>query len=253
MDSKQEKKWTWLLLIIQLWPQYKALQVFRTLVVKGEEKGLTDKKYTIEILRFWSHMLKQHLRFKSSWFLLSYFTGFHQGSHFPPCGWYQKSKFQKGVWWGKSLCLQFNHFIDWFYRCNQHEHEDWCGSLHSWWMEVRHRLSNLPLLCFNSNNLHWEDIFIPKHDSLLFDRTLQQSCSQKPRDSCWLVYPHSPKPCPQLYQPPSQRWTPTIPPLLHEVPLLSPEPGLCSSALSFNRGTGSKPDIQCFWGLYIIF
>ena len=44
MDSKQEKKWTWLLLIVQLWPQYKALQVFRTLVVKGEEKGLTDKK-----------------------------------------------------------------------------------------------------------------------------------------------------------------------------------------------------------------
>ena len=48
MDSKSEKKWTWLLLLTLSWPQWRACKVIYTLIVRGKEQGLKDKEEQCE-------------------------------------------------------------------------------------------------------------------------------------------------------------------------------------------------------------
>ena len=36
MESKEGKCWTWVLVLLQLWPQYRAIRLIYTLVWKGE-------------------------------------------------------------------------------------------------------------------------------------------------------------------------------------------------------------------------
>ena len=44
MDTREEKKWSWILVVTMVWPQVKAMKLFWTIVVKGKESGLVQKK-----------------------------------------------------------------------------------------------------------------------------------------------------------------------------------------------------------------
>ena len=44
MDTREERRWTWILVVLMLWPQYRALVLFWRIVVKGKEEGLVEKQ-----------------------------------------------------------------------------------------------------------------------------------------------------------------------------------------------------------------
>ena len=44
METRKDKNGTWVLVVTMLWPQYRALRLWWSIVVEGREKGLVGKQ-----------------------------------------------------------------------------------------------------------------------------------------------------------------------------------------------------------------
>ena len=62
IDSNKEKKWTWILLLFQLWPQYRAMQIIFK-IFKGDPSYVVEKTLWRGMFLSWSLSWSQSRQF----------------------------------------------------------------------------------------------------------------------------------------------------------------------------------------------